>query len=64
MDLATIIGVLVAFGLVLMGIVAGGPLTLFVNIPSLLITIGGTFGIIFIILVFFSYECPNQHTKC
>ena len=48
MDLATIIGVLVAFGLVLMGIVAGGPLTLFVNIPSLLITIGGTFGIIFI----------------
>lgn len=48
MDLATIIGVFAAFGLVLMGIVAGGPLTLFVNIPSLLITVGGTFGIIFI----------------
>lgn len=48
MDLATIVGVLAAFGLVLMGILAGGPLTLFVNIPSLLITLGGTFGIILI----------------
>lgn len=48
MDLATIIGVLVAFGMVLMGIMAGGPLTLFVDMPSVFITIGGTFGIIFI----------------
>jgi len=48
MDLATIIGVLAAFGLVLLGITAGGPLTLFVNVPSLLITVGGTFGIILI----------------
>lgn len=48
MDLATIIGVLVAFGMVFMGIMAGGPLTLFVDMPSVFITIGGTFGIIFI----------------
>jgi chemotaxis protein MotA len=48
MDFATIIGVLVAFGMVLMGIVSGSPLKLFVDIPSVLITVGGTFGIIFI----------------
>jgi len=48
MDLATIIGVLVAFGMVLMGIMSGSPLTLFVDMPSVMITIGGTFGIIFI----------------
>jgi chemotaxis protein MotA len=48
MDFATIIGVLVAFGMVFMGIISGSPLTLFVDIPSVLITIGGTFGIIFI----------------
>jgi chemotaxis protein MotA len=48
MDLATIIGVLAAFGLVFMGIMAGGPLTLFLDMPSVFITIGGTFGIIFI----------------
>ncbi|HOJ12986.1 MAG TPA: motility protein A [Deltaproteobacteria bacterium] len=48
MDLATVIGVLGAFGLVIVGISAGGPLTLFVNVPSLLITVGGTFGFIFI----------------
>jgi len=48
MDFATIIGVLVAFGMVFMGIISGSPLTLFVDIPSVMITIGGTFGIIFI----------------
>jgi chemotaxis protein MotA len=48
MDFATIIGVVFAFGMVLMGIMSGGPLSLFVNVPSLLIVVGGTFGIIFI----------------
>ncbi len=48
MDFATIIGVLVAFGMVFMGIISGSPLTLFVDVPSVMITIGGTFGIIFI----------------
>lgn len=37
-----------AFGMVLMGIVSGSPLKLFVDIPSVMITLGGTFGIIFI----------------
>jgi len=48
MDLATIIGVLFAFGMVLMGIMSGGPLSLFINTPSLLIVLGGTLGIVFI----------------
>ncbi|HPW68673.1 MAG: MotA/TolQ/ExbB proton channel family protein [Desulfomonilia bacterium] len=48
MDIATVIGVVFAFGMVLMGIMSGGPLTLFVDVPSLLIVVGGTFGIIFI----------------
>ncbi|HOO46231.1 MAG TPA: motility protein A, partial [Deltaproteobacteria bacterium] len=48
MDFATIIGVVFAFGMILMGIMAGGPIGLFINVPSLLIVVGGTFGIIFI----------------
>ncbi|MCD6280400.1 MAG: MotA/TolQ/ExbB proton channel family protein [Deltaproteobacteria bacterium] len=48
MDLATLIGVLFAFGMVLMGIMSGSPLSLFVNAPSLLIVLGGTIGILFI----------------
>ena len=48
MDIATIIGVVFAFGMVITGIMSGGPLTLFVDVPSLLIVVGGTFGIIFI----------------
>lgn len=48
MDLATIIGVVFAFGMVLMGIMSGGPISLFVNVPSLLIVVGGTLGIVFI----------------
>ncbi len=48
MDLATIIGLAVAFGLMLMAIVQGGPLGIFINIPSLLIVIGGTIGVILV----------------
>ncbi|MBN1635920.1 MAG: MotA/TolQ/ExbB proton channel family protein [Deltaproteobacteria bacterium] len=48
MDLATIIGVVFAFGMIFMGIMSGGPLSLFINTPSLMIVLGGTFGIIFI----------------
>lgn len=48
MDIATIIGIVFAFGMVLMGIMVGGPLTLFYDTPSLFIVLGGTFGIIFI----------------
>ena len=44
MDLSTIIGIVAAFGLMLMAITQGGPLTIFINVPSILIVFGGTFG--------------------
>jgi chemotaxis protein MotA len=48
MDIATIIGILSAFGLVLSAIMLGGPLSIFINIPSILIVVCGTFGVIMI----------------
>lgn len=44
MDLSTILGIGAAFGLMLMAIIQGGPLTIFINVPSILIVFGGTFG--------------------
>ena len=44
MDIATLLGVISAFGLVVSAIFMGGGLTLFINIPSALIVIGGTLG--------------------
>jgi chemotaxis protein MotA len=44
MDLATILGVISAFGLVILAIFAGGGLQLFINIPALMIVVGGTLG--------------------
>ena len=44
MDLATIIGLLATFGLVLWAIMMGGPLTIFIDVPSVLIVFGGTIG--------------------
>ncbi|MCA1743188.1 MAG: motility protein A [Desulfonatronovibrio sp.] len=44
MDLATIIGLVLAFGLVGAAIVFGGSPLIFVNVPSALIVIGGTIG--------------------
>lgn len=44
MDLSTIIGICVAFGLMLMAMLQGGSLSIFIDIPSLLIVFGGTFG--------------------
>jgi chemotaxis protein MotA len=44
MDLATILGIVSAFGLVIIAIVMGGGLMLFINIPSLMIVVGGTLG--------------------
>lgn len=44
MDLSTILGVGAAFGLMLMAILQGGPLSIFVNVPSLMIVFGGTAG--------------------
>ncbi len=48
MDLSTIIGMGVAFGLMLMAILQGGPLTMFLNVPSVLIVVGGTAGVAFV----------------
>lgn len=42
MDLATLVGILGAFGIIVAAIVVGGSAIIFVNIPSLLIVGGGT----------------------
>lgn len=44
MDIATVLGIASAFGLVLVAIFMGGGLGLFVNAPSLMIVAGGTLG--------------------
>ena len=44
MDIATLLGVISAFGLVLIAIFMGGGLGLFINAPSAMIVIGGTLG--------------------
>ena len=45
LDLATVLGLVSGFGLVVIAISAGGTLRMFLDLPSLLIVIGGTFGI-------------------
>ena len=45
MDLATIIGIVSAFGLVLVAMLLGGDLVMFIDPPSILIVIGGTIGV-------------------
>lgn len=44
MDIATILGVVSAFGLVLTAIFMGSGLDLFISIPSMMIVVGGTIG--------------------
>ena len=44
MDLATIVGIISAFTLVLLSIMMGSPLSTFFNAPSLMIVVGGTLG--------------------
>jgi chemotaxis protein MotA len=44
MDIATLLGIISAFGLVIMAIFMGGGLSLFISPPSLMIVIGGTLG--------------------
>jgi chemotaxis protein MotA len=48
MDLATIIGIVSAFSLVLIAVASGGGLTWFWDGPSALIVFGGTFGAVLI----------------
>jgi len=44
MDLATIIGMIISFGLVSAAILSGGNFMLFVDVPSMFIVFGGTMG--------------------
>ena len=44
MDLATILGIVSAFGLILFAIISGSGLSAFIDIPSLAIVAGGTLG--------------------
>jgi len=44
MDIATLIGIVSAFALVLISISLGSGLSLFFNIPSIMIVVGGTLG--------------------
>jgi chemotaxis protein MotA len=44
MDLATVIGIALAFGLVISGIMSGSSLMIFIDVPSMLIVGGGTIG--------------------
>lgn len=44
MDLATIIGIIVGFGLIIGSILLDGSLGSFINVPGLLIVVGGTFA--------------------
>jgi chemotaxis protein MotA len=48
MDIATIIGLILGVGLVLGSIAMGGGLMPFVNVPSLMITVGGSFAALLI----------------
>lgn len=48
MDLATILGIVSGFGLVIIAMSLGGGLLWFVNIPSALIVMGGTIGAVLI----------------
>jgi len=44
MDITTLIGIATGLGLVFVAILQGGGVSLFINIPSLMITVGGTIG--------------------
>ncbi|MBF0371404.1 MAG: MotA/TolQ/ExbB proton channel family protein [Magnetococcales bacterium] len=48
MDLATIIGLVLGFALIIMAIMLGGDIGMFINIPSLLMVVGGTIAAMFV----------------
>jgi len=45
-DLATLLGLLIAFGFIIGAIATGGSMILFVNIPSILIVLGGSIAVV------------------
>ncbi len=48
MDIATVIGIVLAFGLLIGGILIGSGLGIFIDIPSVLIVVGGTIAALLI----------------
>ena len=46
MNITLIIGTVIAIGLVIFGMLQGGTFAMFIDIPSVLITVGGTFGVL------------------
>jgi chemotaxis protein MotA len=44
-DIASLVGIIAAFGIIGAAIAMGGPFILFVNVPSILIVVGGKFGV-------------------
>ena len=48
MDLATLLGMVGAIGIVLAAMLFGGSALVFVNVPSILIVLGGTFMVVMI----------------
>ncbi len=46
MDLATLLGLIIAFGFIIGAIATGGSVLLFINAPSLLIVIGGSIAVV------------------
>ena len=46
MDLATLLGLIITFGFIVGAIVSGGSFILFVNVPSILIVIGGSVAVV------------------
>lgn len=42
MDIATVIGIVAGFGLIFLSIIIGGPIGIFINIPSIVVVGGGT----------------------
>ncbi|MBF0282843.1 MAG: MotA/TolQ/ExbB proton channel family protein [Magnetococcales bacterium] len=48
MDIATVIGLILAWALVIWAILMGGKLSLFVDVPSIVIVFGGVFAVSFV----------------
>lgn len=48
MDIATILGIVISFALMIWAILLGSPLSIFVDVPSIAIVFGGTAGVILI----------------
>ena len=48
MDISTILGIVIGFGLVISAITMGGGASWFINTPSAMIVLGGTFGAVLI----------------